>query len=452
MIRKAFALAASIPWAIQAEWLATILQIANREGPGPEAVETQLGRPLQNTQVVTLRDGVAIVPVVGPIFRYANVFSAISGGTSIEILARDFRAALEDPSVRAILLNIDSPGGEVTGVNEFAQMVFDARGVKPIAAYVGGLGASAAYWIASAAGEIVADSTARVGSIGVVQAVPNPDAKLASEIEIVSSQSPDKRPNVATKEGRAVYQANVDAMAEIFIETVARNRGVDSKAVGKDFGRGGVMLAGDAAKAGMVDSLGSFEGTITMLGNRAMQSREKRKMATANKALGLSESASESEGATEIERLRQVERDLLALTGKASSAEAFGAIEGWKLAGDEVPKLTATIALQEKAIEDRDRADIFAKLKAEKKITPALMKQFAGLPLDALRGFAAVAPVITALAAEPVDDAPTGTALSFNGKTWTQMTPAEKHVLHETNPDLFKSMRADHQRNEAAGL
>lgn len=265
MTGTALALVASVPWAITPEMLRTVATIAARQGPGPLAVEAQLGRPLANSQTVKIRDGVAIVPIVGPIFRHANAFSAVSGATSVEILARDFGAALDDATVRAIVLNVDSPGGEVTGVHELAAMIHSARGRKPIVAYIGGQGASAAYWIASAADEIVVDATAQVGSIGVVQMVPNPAADASKPIEIVSSRAPNKRPDVTTKEGRATILATVDALAAIFVADVARNRKVTAAKVESDFGQGGVLVGAAAVAAGMVDALGSLEGVVARL-------------------------------------------------------------------------------------------------------------------------------------------------------------------------------------------
>lgn len=262
---RAFSLAASVPWAIRPEALRTILEIAARENLTPEAVAAQLGRPLDNTRTVKMREAVAVIPVEGPIFRYANLFTQISGATSIEVLARDFQAALTDPAVAAIVLAIDSPGGEVNGVAEFAEMVYAARGRKPIIAYVSHEGASAAYWIASSADAIVAATTAELGCIGVVATVADPTAKSAKEIVFVSSQSPDKRPDPTTESGRAVIQGTVDALADIFVATVARNRGVDADKVLADYGMGWVKVGQAGVDAGLADRLGSFEGLIEEL-------------------------------------------------------------------------------------------------------------------------------------------------------------------------------------------
>jgi len=105
------------PWAITESALQTILEIAARENESPQAVAAKLGRNLQNTYSVMERDGVAIIPVTGPLFRYANLFTSISGASSYELIARDFNAALENPQIKGIILDIDSPGGEVNGVS-----------------------------------------------------------------------------------------------------------------------------------------------------------------------------------------------------------------------------------------------------------------------------------------------------------------------------------------------
>lgn len=258
------------PWCITEDALKTILTIAKREQPELSAVEAQLGRKLEYARSVTERGGVATIPVDGPIFRKANLFTSMSGATSIEILAKDFTTALHNPQVRAILLAIDSPGGEVTGVHEFAEMIHQARGVKPIVAYVEGLGASAAYWIASACDSIICDPTAMLGSIGVIAALDN--SSDPNQLTFVSAKSPNKHPDMATDAGRAQIQALIDATADVFIADVARNRGVTTEAVIERFGAGGMKVGADAVTAGLADKLGSYEQALADLQNRRPQS------------------------------------------------------------------------------------------------------------------------------------------------------------------------------------
>lgn len=249
-------------WAITPEALHQVVAIAQGYGD-PEAVIAKLGKPLTNTRTVTVRDGVAVVPVVGPIFRYANLFTDISGATSIQTLAADFQAAVDNPAVKAIILEIDSPGGQVSGVSEFAAQVRAANVVKPVAAYISDTGASAAYWIASAASSIITSDTSRLGSIGVVMQVQI--AENDGTVKFISSQSPLKQARADSDIGRQQYQKTVDALAEVFIGAVANYRNVSIETVRSKFGSGGLFIASEAIAANMADKLGSLEQLISQL-------------------------------------------------------------------------------------------------------------------------------------------------------------------------------------------
>ena len=253
------------PWAITETALQTILEIAARENESPQAVAAKLGRDLQNTYTASEREGVAIIPVTGPLFRYANIFTAVSGASSYELIARDFTAALENPQIKGIILDIDSPGGEVNGVSELSNMVYAARGKKPVVAYASGDAASGAYWIASAADEIVVSDTSALGSIGVVGMYRGKSGKQGEDVEIVSSQSPHKRLDPSSDEGRARLQMRIDSMADVFIETIARNRKVSTDIVQTHYGGGDVLIGAKAVQAGLADRVGSLEQLIQEL-------------------------------------------------------------------------------------------------------------------------------------------------------------------------------------------
>lgn len=269
------------PWAILPATLQEIIAIASRTpNESIDALEARLGRPLDNTRSVVMRDGVAVIPVTGPIVRYAGMFSRISGATSTETLARDFTMAMESKEVRSILLNIDSPGGAANGINELAAMIRSARdtGDKSIHAYVGGHGASAAYWLASAAERITVDPSALVGSIGVVAAYTD-DAGLQEKtgikrIEIVSSGAARKRPDLTTDEGKAQIQAMVDALEQVFVGAVADNRGLSRDQVLAH--EGGILVGQQAIDGGLADALGSFEAAISDLSARERATARKR--------------------------------------------------------------------------------------------------------------------------------------------------------------------------------
>lgn len=257
---SAFDLLAGQPWAMLPSMLDTMMAISQRENEQVEVLEARLGKPLQNAQSVSVRDGVAIVPVVGPIFRFANIFSRVSGATSLDVLATDFTQALDDPAVKAIVLNLNTPGGMASGISEFATMV--RRAGKPVVAFVE-RAASGGYWIASAAHQVVVGRTGEAGSVGAVVSLDT--RKPDGMVEIVSSQSPRKRPDVATDEGRAQIQAHVDRWAQAFIEDVATGRKVTTDTVLARFGQGDMLMGRYAVAAGMADRVATLEEVIADL-------------------------------------------------------------------------------------------------------------------------------------------------------------------------------------------
>jgi capsid assembly protease len=269
------------PWLIEQAYFDLMLAIAERgevtealirrakgEPREPEhtAVADTPGERIEGTRIYA-RDGVGIMHVRGPIIRHADLFSQLSdGAVSIESLSRDLASAVQMPGIKAILLNIDSPGGEVNGISEFAAKVRAADKVKPVTAYTGGMAASAAYWLASSAGQFVMHESASSGSIGVVHR--RVDRKGMEErlgirsIETASSQSPKKRLDPDSEEGKADIQARVDELYDLFETAVASYRGVDKSKVRSDFGQGGMLLGRKAQRAGMADRIGTFEGVL----------------------------------------------------------------------------------------------------------------------------------------------------------------------------------------------
>ena len=258
---RAWEAVAREPWAITEDWLATILSIASRDAPEDvEAVAAKMGRPLQNARDVTVRDGVATIPVTGPIFRYANLFTELSGATSLGMLALDIQKAVDDPAIKALILKYDTPGGQASGVAELADQIRAASAVKPVVAYVDNMAASAGYWLAAASPRMVISKTASVGSIGVIGTVMTDKPKEGSgTYQFISSQSPNKRLDPETEEGAARLQARIDGLAAIFIDSVAAFRGVSAEDVMTKFGGGDVLLPDAAVAAGMADEIGDYE-------------------------------------------------------------------------------------------------------------------------------------------------------------------------------------------------
>lgn len=274
------------PWAIDEdsiEWSAILEVVAFREaGVALEAAEIQ-ARIAAAAAGHGPRSGgqrsanVAVIPIYGTILPRAGLMSNFSGGSSAEGIAGDFEAAMADPGVDAIVLDIDSPGGQVQGIPELADRIRGARGTKPISAVANHSALSAAYWIASAADEIVATPSGEVGSIGVVTA--HQELSAAQEKAGVRTtllyrgkrKVEGNRFEPLTPEARASIEGDLDTFDRMFSAGVAKGRGVPIATVrGPAFGEGAHVLAQAALAAGMIDRVDTLEATIRRVGRAAI--------------------------------------------------------------------------------------------------------------------------------------------------------------------------------------
>lgn len=268
------------PWAIEPAKLLEIQAIYATHLRGDKidiaAVEAKLGRPLANEpQGYAIQDGVAILPLEGVIAKRANLFSQISGGVSTELVGRDFRAALADPGVHSIILAIDSPGGTVDGTISLADLV--ATSAKPVVTLASGTLASAAYWIGSAANSVhITDATTVVGSIGVVATHTDVSKAQASQGVKTTEIAAGKYKRIAsayeplTKEGRQTIQDQVDYTYALFVDAVAKQRGVSADKVLSDMADGRIFIGQQAIDAGLVDGVSTLDALVQQLNaNRA---------------------------------------------------------------------------------------------------------------------------------------------------------------------------------------
>jgi ClpP class serine protease len=274
-------------WAILDEYLELMGAIVERDLDNQagivEAIEKRFGTHLAGTRETTVRDGVAIIPITGPLFRYASFFTDISGATSFERLAVDIGNAMDSPEVAHVIFDVNSPGGEVDGAAETAELIASFRGHKPMTSYISHLGASAGYWLAAAADEVLVAETAMVGSIGAVLGVVDRSARDEKQgikrMEFVSAQSPDKRVDPFSDDqgekdrARAILQGLVDKMGAVFVEKVAGYRGMSAEAVIET--KGGLLIGSDAVAAGLADGVGTLEGIIDALTGASAESRPK---------------------------------------------------------------------------------------------------------------------------------------------------------------------------------
>jgi capsid assembly protease len=248
------------------EALKNLVSVVQNHHMQENLLEKFSGERIKSTQKAHNRGGVGVIPVRDSLFMRANLMTEHCGATSYATLMKDFNTLLEDESVHAILLDIDSPGGEAGGCSELADAIYGARSKKPVVAYISHYGASAAYWIASACDRIYAADSAIVGSIGVQNVAWSGENE--GEIRIVASQSPNKNLDPGTPEGEKAIQERVDALAEIFVQKVARNRGVSRETVMENYGQGAVFVGEKARTQGLVDEISTLEGVIAKLGEK----------------------------------------------------------------------------------------------------------------------------------------------------------------------------------------
>lgn len=276
------------PWAITPDMLTEIQSIYGRHLRGEKIdlniLEASLGRPLNSEpKGYEIVDGVAVLPVDGVIGKKMNLFTRISGGVSTDLTAREFNRAMADPQVKGIVLAIDSPGGTIDGTPDLAETIFRARGKgKPITAFTDGTMASAAYWIGSAADNIyISNETNLVGSIGVVTS--HTDYSKAEEkagiktTEIYAGRykriASEHEP--LTKEGRDYIQAMVDSAYSVFVDAVARHRGISTEEA-QAMAEGRIFRGSQAIDVGLVDGVATLGEVIAMLNQSSRTSNAHR--------------------------------------------------------------------------------------------------------------------------------------------------------------------------------
>lgn len=257
-----------------------------------EAINKYAGQIDYKTYDVTYHGNVGVIHISGIISRHADMLASFlgMGSAAIENIAKDFQSLLDNEEVKSIILDFDTPGGAITGVNELAEIIYKARGIKPIKAYVTGMAASAGYYIASACDEIIIDEMGQVGSIGVMRVVSKQNDK---SVIFKSSQSPMKNIEAESELGKAEYQSKVDYLASIFIDKVAKYRGITSDEVINRGNKGGVLVGAVAVTAGLADRLGSMDSLIDELNNKKIENGNKKEHKEKNMPENLKEHAEE---------------------------------------------------------------------------------------------------------------------------------------------------------------
>lgn len=215
---------------------------------------------------------VAILPMQGTITQRASFFTSYSGGTSAEQFAMAHEELVNDGSVKAIVWDVDSPGGSVSGVPEMGAKLLAMKGQKKTIAVSNTTMASAAYWLAANADEIVASPSSITGSIGVLSVHEDYSLKNATEGVTVNyiyagKYKVEGNPNQPlADEARGALQQAVDDYYSLFVKAVAKARGVTETKVRNGYGEGRAITAERAVEAGLADRVGTLESVLKRLG------------------------------------------------------------------------------------------------------------------------------------------------------------------------------------------
>lgn len=219
----------------------------NERVVAPEARDGELPRNMR------LAGSVAEIRVEGVLTKTPDILAFFFGGgnTTYRSIMTSLAIAKSDPAIRSVVLYVDSPGGTVDGLFDMLAALETFRDAKPLSVKAENA-LSAAYGIAAAAGRIEATNAgARFGSVGVAASY----AVWDFVVDITNTESPDKRPNVKTEEGKAVVRRELDAIHDLFVDAIGRGRGVTADEVKEKFGRGATLLASEAKRRGMIDSI-----------------------------------------------------------------------------------------------------------------------------------------------------------------------------------------------------
>lgn len=273
----------STPWALAPERLSAFAFVLARWVAGAPVAPEVAAQVRADAGIVAARRGaaanssdgsIAVLPMYGVVTQRGNVVDDVSGpgSMSTQRFAAMFQDAVDDPSVKGVLIEVDSPGGSVYGVPELADRIYAARAKKPVYAVANSQAASAAYWLASQATKVYVTPSGEIGSVGVYAAHDNyaEAMKQAGVERTFISAGPNKvegnNAQPLSPEAKAYMQTRIDDYYGQFTRDVARGRGVDVGTVrGELYGGGRVLGASAAKSAGMVDAVGTREQALADL-------------------------------------------------------------------------------------------------------------------------------------------------------------------------------------------
>lgn len=252
---------------------------------------------MQGEYEADANDGMGVASEVGAVsvIPIKGIITPEGGwGTGARQFGRWVDEAAADKETKAIVLDVDSPGGSVFGIEEASAKVRAAAEKKPVIAVASGMMDSAAYWLASGARKIVASPSADVGSIGVVLVHADFSEAIGKDgikVTFVTSAKHKAEGNMFSpldEEARGHLQSRVDAYHRSFVGDISKGRGVTLETVNKTYGEGRSFGASAAKERIMVDQIATLDATIDRLLPRMSTKKARMKMRVQETNLKLS--------------------------------------------------------------------------------------------------------------------------------------------------------------------
>lgn len=312
----------TMAWAIHPAKLEQIKDVVSRHESGVKLDSQEIKNLIQSSDLVSNSGNreeanspqIAIVPVLDTLMNRPTLFDAISGATSYEDISSQVLSAAAADDITHIVLDIESPGGEVNGIDAAAQAIREAAQKKPVIAVVNDFATSGAYWLASQASEIVVSNTSTVGSIGVLLAHMDYSAREEEQkvkttiIQAGEDKSVGHPSRPLSEKDREKLQERVDTIHGVFISSIAQGRGMEVGDV-KPLATGRTFFGEEAVKLGLADRIGTLSQEINQILSSEMSKDNDQKQ----KATAPQESANTN--LNEIEQLKAAVSGLTQVVG-----------------------------------------------------------------------------------------------------------------------------------------
>lgn len=311
------------------------------------------------SRILTITGTTAKIEVKGILTQSSSFFAMLFGGgnTTFPEIISALSEADNDDNVKNAVLKIDSPGGEVDGLFDTLIAISDFS--KPIKASVSNVATSAAFALAAQTDMIEASNSAVFfGSVGVAQTFDIPDTL----VEIASTNAPKKRPDLTTEKGKAIKREELDAVHDKFVESIAKGRSVTTNKVNTEFGQGAVVLADEALKRGMIDSI---VGSSTVVGTKITAVNSGQKLEV--KTMDLNTLKDKHNDVYQAARKEGMDEERDRVTAHLKMGEAFDDLKTAIGAVADGSKMTATLQatylsapVNKQDVKDRQKDDVTA--------------------------------------------------------------------------------------------